>query len=43
MKLIRLSQLTKQVYFEQTKFRLSKIFGIENYFHQEINQIVADN
>ena len=24
---------------EQTKFRLSEIVGIENYFHQEINQI----
>ena len=23
---------------EQTKFRLSKIIGIEDYFHQEINQ-----
>ena len=23
---------------EQTKFRLSQIIGIENYFHQEINQ-----
>ena len=23
---------------EQTKFRLSEIIGIENYFHQEINQ-----
>ena len=23
---------------EQTKFRLSEIFGVENYFHQEINQ-----
>ena len=23
---------------DQTKFRLSKIFGIENYFYQEINQ-----
>ena len=23
---------------EQTKFRLSKIIGIENYFHQEMNQ-----
>ena len=22
---------------EQTKFRLSEIIGIENYFHQEIN------
>ena len=24
--------------FEQTKFRLSEIIGIENSFHQEINQ-----
>ena len=23
---------------EETKFRLSKVIGIENYFHQEINQ-----
>ena len=23
---------------EQTKFRLSEITGIENYFYQEINQ-----
>ena len=23
---------------EQTQFRLSEIIGIENYFHQEINQ-----
>ena len=23
---------------ERTKFRLSKIIGTENYFHQEINQ-----
>ena len=23
---------------KQTKFRLSKIIGIEDYFHQEINQ-----
>ena len=23
---------------EQTNFRLSEIVGIENYFHQEINQ-----
>ena len=23
---------------EQTKFRLGEIIGIENYFHQEINQ-----
>ena len=23
---------------EQSKFRISKIIGIKNYFHQEINQ-----
>ena len=23
---------------EQTKFRLSEVIGIQNYFHQEINQ-----
>ena len=23
---------------EQTKFRLCEVIGIENYFHQEINQ-----
>ena len=23
---------------EQTKFRLSEMIGVENYFHQEINQ-----
>ena len=23
---------------EQTKFRLSGIIGVENYFHREINQ-----
>ena len=23
---------------EETKFRLSEVIGIENYFHQEINQ-----
>ena len=31
-------QLTKKRFSNQTKFRLSKIIGIENYFHQEINQ-----
>ena len=32
-------ELTKQTFVsEQTKFRLSEIIGIENYFHQEINQ-----
>ena len=24
---------------EQTKFRLSQVIGIENYFYREINQI----
>ena len=28
----------KTVLSEQTKFRLSEIIGIENYFYQEINQ-----
>ena len=28
----------KTVLFEQAKFRLSEIVGIENYFYQEINQ-----
>ena len=28
----------KTILSEQTKFRLSEIIGIENYFHQEINQ-----
>ena len=28
----------KTVLSEQTKFQLSEIIGIENYFHQEINQ-----
>ena len=31
-------KLTKESLSEQTKFRLSEIIGIENYFHQEINQ-----
>ena len=30
--------IDKTVLSEQTKFRLSKIIGIENYFYQEINQ-----
>ena len=33
-----LKQLTKQIYLNKQKFRLSEIMGIENYFHQEINQ-----
>ena len=30
--------IDKTVLSEQTKFRLSEIIGIENYFYQEINQ-----
>ena len=30
--------INKTNWSEQTKFRLSEINGIENYFHQEINQ-----
>ena len=30
--------IDKIILSEQTKFRLSKIIGIENYFYQEINQ-----
>ena len=30
--------INKTVLSEQTKFRLSEIIGIENYFYQEINQ-----
>ena len=33
-----LKTIDKTVLSEQTKFRLSKIIGIENYFYQEINQ-----
>ena len=33
-----LKTIDKTVLSEQTKFRLSEIIGIENYFHQEINQ-----
>ena len=33
-----LEAIDKTVLSEQTKFRLSKIIGIENYFYQEINQ-----
>ena len=31
-------RINKTNLLEQTKFRLSEISGIENYFHQEINQ-----
>ena len=34
-----LETIDKTVLSEQTKFWLSEIIGIENYFHQEINQI----
>ena len=33
-----LQTIDKLVLPEQTKFRLSEIIGIENYFYQEINQ-----
>ena len=33
-----LEAIDKTVLSEQTKFRLSEIIGIENYFYQEINQ-----
>ena len=38
MKNNSLERIDKTVLFEQTKFRLSEIIGIENYFYQEINQ-----
>ena len=34
-----LETIDKTVLSEQTKFQLSEIIGIENYFYQEINQI----
>ena len=40
MKVILLKQQTDKTNLsEQTKFRLREIIGIENYFHQEIDQI----
>ena len=33
-----MNEISKISLLEQTKFRLSEIIGIENYFHQEINQ-----
>ena len=33
-----LETIDKTVLFEQSKFRLSEIIGIENYFYQEIHQ-----
>ena len=33
-----MNEINKTNLSEQTKFRLSEIIRIENYFHQEINQ-----
>ena len=33
-----MNEINKINLSEQTKFRLSEIIKIENYFHQEINQ-----
>ena len=33
-----IESIDKTILSEQTKFRLSEIIGIENYFYQEINQ-----
>ena len=33
-----MNEINKINLSEQTKFRLSEIIGIENYFYQEINQ-----
>ena len=33
-----MNEINKKNLSEQTTFRLSEIIGIENYFHQEINQ-----
>ena len=33
--------IDKTILSEQTKFRLSEIIGIENYFYQEINQRIS--
>ena len=38
MKIILSKQLTKKIYLNKQKFRLSEISGIENYFYQEIIQ-----
>ena len=38
IKYYSLKTIDKTVLSEQTKFRLSEIIGIENYFYQEINQ-----
>ena len=36
--ILKMNEINKTNLSEQTKFRLSEIIGIENYFHQDINQ-----
>ena len=36
--ILKMNEINKTNLSEQTTFRLSEIIGIENYFHQEINQ-----
>ena len=36
--ILKMDEINKSELSEQTKFRLSEITGIENYFYQEINQ-----
>ena len=36
--ILKMDEINKSGLSEQTKFRLSEITGIENYFYQEINQ-----
>ena len=36
--ILNMNEINKINLSEQTKFRLSEIIRIENYFHQEINQ-----
>ena len=35
---LKMNEINEINFSEQTKFWLSEIIGIENYFHQEINQ-----
>ena len=36
--ILKMDEIDKTKLSDQTKFRLSEIIGIENYFYQEINQ-----
>ena len=36
--ILKMNEINKTNLPEQTKFRLTEIMGIENYFYQEINQ-----